>query len=104
MKSIQQCKLSSRKVSRDYWIRGAPGVINVCRACFSGNEDYSGEVTAAAKELWDGEGTGCFVFTSSGGVYDEKDGGIVREVSPVGASPRNAKLLQAEASCLEVRF
>jgi hypothetical protein len=44
------------------------------------------------------------VFTSSGGVYAEKSGGIVRESSPVGDSPRNLGLLSAEGSCLEVRL
>ncbi|KAG5193113.1 hypothetical protein JKP88DRAFT_260919 [Tribonema minus] len=86
-------------------LRASRGVQKYTNVVFcaapSGNDDYAGEVTAAARDLWNAEGTGCFVFTSSGGVYEEKEGGVVREVSPVGSSPRNMKLLQAEGACLE---
>ncbi|CAM9174545.1 unnamed protein product [Discosporangium mesarthrocarpum] len=65
----------------------------------SGNEDYSGEVAAAAAEVWDGEGT--FVFTSSSGIYAENDGGTVTEQSPLSDSPRAAKLRGAELACTQ---
>ena len=61
-----------------------------------GNDDYAGTV-AGALSLWDSSAAkGRFVFTSSAGVYAEEDGGVVTEPSPVGDSPRSAKLLSAE--------
>lgn len=66
----------------------------------SGSEDYAGDV-ARALDMWDG--TGNFVFTSSAGVYDVKDGSACREDSPtvaMGASPRTDVLLAAEQSAL----
>jgi hypothetical protein len=68
--------------------------------CFApgGNEDFPGEVRRAL-EMWDGSG-GC-VFTSSGGVYAENDGGTVREDSETADTPRSARLLQAERHVLE---
>lgn len=64
-----------------------------------GNDDYPGTVASALK-LWDRAAHpwagGRFVFTSSAGVYTEDSGGRVIESSPVGDSPRSAKLLAAE--------
>ena len=38
-----------------------------------------------------GGGKGCFVFTSSGGVYAENSGGTVREDSEVKTDAQDAK-------------
>lgn len=66
-----------------------------------GNDDYPGTV-ASALSLWDpSAANGRFVFTSSAGVYAEDDGGTVTESSPVGDSPRSAKLLSAEKVVLD---
>lgn len=46
-----------------------------------GNDDYALEVFRAMEEVWDG--TGMFVFTSSGSVYAENKGGVVTEESPI---------------------
>ncbi|CAN0319879.1 unnamed protein product, partial [Ectocarpus sp. 4 AP-2014] len=46
-----------------------------------GNKDYAREVFTAMEDVWDGKGM--FVFTSSGSVYGEKDGGVVTEDSPI---------------------
>lgn len=56
----------------------------------AGNVDYPAEVSAAAREVWCGSGT--FVFTSSSGIYAEKDGGVVNESSPLSDAPRAEKL------------
>lgn len=64
-----------------------------------GNDDYPGTV-ASSMGLWDTSAPGGrFVFTSSAGVYAEDAGGVVIESSPVGDSPRSAKLLDAEKAC-----
>jgi nucleoside-diphosphate-sugar epimerase len=64
----------------------------------AGSEDYPAEVAAAAKELWDGSGS--FVFTSSGGVYaPAEDGQTLTESSPLGDGPQQMKLVQAEKAC-----
>jgi len=59
----------------------------------SKNEDYVGEVQGAL-ELWSGKGG--FVFTSSGGVFAEDNGGIVDETAPLSTNPRMSKILEAE--------
>ena len=41
-------------------------------------------------DMWDG--TGMFVFTSSGSVYAEKDGGVVNEESPLAESAGTSPL------------
>ena len=65
-----------------------------------GNEDYVGEVDRAMR-LWNAEAPGGrFVFTSSAGVYEEQDGGVVTEASPTASTPRAAKLLAAEERVL----
>lgn len=57
----------------------------VCRLLplfpLKGNDDYALEVFRAMEEVWDG--TGMFVFTSSGSVYAETKGGVVTEDSPI---------------------
>jgi len=68
----------------------------VFTAAPSGNSDYVGEVEYAL-ERWNG--TGGFVFTSSGGVFAEGDGALVTEtgdVLPREGNPRAAALLDAE--------
>lgn len=67
-----------------------------------GNDDYVGEVRAAA-ERWDGSGS--LLFTSSSAVYAVSDNGPCYETSPVvplGTSPRVDRLLQSEAEVLKV--
>lgn len=59
----------------------------------SKNEDYVGEVRGAL-ELWSGKGG--FVFTSSGGVFAEDNGGTVDETAPLSTNPRMNKILEAE--------
>ncbi|GAB5030798.1 rossmann-fold nad binding domain-containing protein [Nannochloropsis oceanica] len=59
----------------------------------SKNEDYVGEVQGAL-ELWSGKGG--FVFTSSGGVFAEDNGGTVDETAPLSTNPRMSKILEAE--------
>ena len=49
------------------------------------DDEYADEVALAAS-LWDGEGA--FVFTSSGGVYAEEDGGVVTEDSATSETAR----------------
>lgn len=46
-----------------------------------GNHDYALEVFRAMEDVWDG--TGMFVFTSSGSVYAETKGGVVTEDSMI---------------------
>lgn len=72
--------------------------------CFSappsGSEDYAKEVEVALS-FWDG--TGSFVFTGSNGLSAVDDGGDADEdspVSPLGKSPGNDKLLNAEKATL----
>ena len=43
---------------------------------------------------------GGLVFTSSGSVYSEDDGGVVDESSPLTSAPRAARLLSAEEKTL----
>ena len=62
------------------------------------DDEYADEVALAAS-LWDGEGA--FVFTSSGGVYAEEDGGVVTEDSATSETPRAQKLLAAERAARE---
>lgn len=67
----------------------------------SGSADYVAEIKAALA-LWDG--TGAFVFTSSGGVYTVEDGSACDEGAPtakLGDNERTDRLLAAEAAVLE---
>jgi hypothetical protein len=64
----------------------------------SKNEDYVAEVQGAL-DLWSREGG--FVFTSSGGVFAEDDGGKVDESSTVTSNPRMSKILDAEQAVLK---
>ncbi|EJK71155.1 hypothetical protein THAOC_07431 [Thalassiosira oceanica] len=70
----------------------------------SGFEDYPKAVRDAATQLWSGTGGGgSFVFTSSGGVYEGKDGETVTETSPTldpDANPRQGRLVNAEKECV----
>eukprot|EP00752_Nemacystus_decipiens_P014955 g13314.t1 len=59
-----------------------------------GNNDYALEVFRAMEEVWDG--TGMFVFTSSGSVYAESKGGVVTEDSPIDARKVDSPLRIAE--------
>ncbi|CBJ48531.1 Contains domains for prephenate dehydrogenase and nucleoside-diphosphate-sugar epimerases [Ectocarpus siliculosus] len=64
-----------------------------------GNKDYAREVFTAMEDVWDG--TGMFVFTSSGSVYGEKDGGVVTEDSPIDEAKVNSPLRIAELVTLD---
>ncbi len=64
----------------------------------SKNEDYVAEVQGALA-LWSGRGG--FVFTSSGGVFAEDNGGTVDEAAPVTKNPRMAKILAAEQAVVQ---
>eukprot|EP00271_Cylindrocystis_brebissonii_P000828 TRINITY_DN11011_c0_g1_i1.p1 TRINITY_DN11011_c0_g1~~TRINITY_DN11011_c0_g1_i1.p1 ORF type:complete len:364 (-),score=45.21 TRINITY_DN11011_c0_g1_i1:659-1750(-) len=68
-----------------------------------GNDDYVGEVRAAA-ERWNGKGT--LLFTSSSAVYDVSNNDPCPEgaapVIPKGRSPRTDRLLDAEDAVLSV--
>ena len=55
-----------------------------------GNDDYAHEVYKAMTDMWDG--SGMFVFTSSGSVFAEKDGGVVNEDSPLSESAPSSPL------------
>lgn len=62
-----------------------------------GNDDYASELECATR-MWDSSRADArFVFTSSAGVYEEQQGNVVTEESPVASTPRTAKLLEAEA-------
>ncbi|CAG9467744.1 unnamed protein product [Pedinophyceae sp. YPF-701] len=67
----------------------------------SGSADYVAEVQAAL-DLWDG--TGSFLFTSSGSVFEAKEGKVT-ETSPTAPegsrTPAQERLLRAEAAVLE---
>ena len=71
----------------------------------SGFEDYPAAVQSAIEEYWDKDLGGCFVFTSSGGIYGQgSDGETVTETSPTAdpaTNPRTAKLVGAETACRE---
>lgn len=62
-----------------------------------GNEDYVGDVRAAAARVSDG---GRFVFTSSGGVYNRA--GVLTEDSAVAGGERREMLLAAEREALAI--
>jgi len=64
-----------------------------------GNDDYPAAVRRALG-LWKGA-PGRFVFTSSGGIYAEQDGGVVDESSLVADGPRAKKLVDCEKLVLE---
>lgn len=88
---------SLRKAGIEPRLRGAGRVERFPNVLISfspgGNDDYPGEVQAAL-DCWDG--TGACVLTSSGGVYAESEGGVVREDSATETSSRSARLLAAE--------
>lgn len=63
----------------------------------SKNQDYVEEVKEALK-LWTGKGG--FVFTSSGGVYAEDEGGTVNESAALSPNPRMSKILAAEEAVI----
>jgi nucleoside-diphosphate-sugar epimerase len=67
----------------------------------SGFDDYPSAVASAANLRSNDDGS--FIFTSSGGVYpDSFDGEIVNESTPLDdSSPRKARGIGAEKSCLE---
>ena len=69
----------------------------------SGFEDYPAAVKDAIEQYWDKNLGGCFVFTSSGGIYGQgSDGETVTETSPTAdpeTNPRTAKLIGAETAC-----
>lgn len=67
----------------------------------SGSQEYVGDVCSAL-EMWDK--TGCFVFTSSAGVYSVEDGSLCDETAPVtppGSNDRTDTLLRAEQAVLD---
>jgi nucleoside-diphosphate-sugar epimerase len=57
-------------------------------------DDYRQEMERAVR-LW--SGTGRLVMVSSTAVYAEEDGGLCEEDSPLAATPRARRLLEAEA-------
>jgi len=59
-----------------------------------GNDDYVANVRRALA-LWKGA-PGKFVFTSSGGIFAEQDGGVVDETSALSSAPRSQKLVDCE--------
>lgn len=69
----------------------------------SGFDDYPAAVREAIDRYWDKDLGGCFVFTSSGGIYGQgSDGETVTETSPTAdpeTNPRTAKLVGAETAC-----
>ena len=69
----------------------------------SGFDDYPAAVQEAIGQYWDKDLGGCFVFTSSGGIYGQgSDGETVTETSPTAdpeTNPRTAKLVGAETAC-----
>ena len=70
----------------------------------SGFDDYPKAVKDAIDSYWDKELGGCFVFTSSGGIYGQGDGETVTETSPTAdptTNPRTAKLVGAEKACTD---
>jgi len=69
----------------------------------TGNNQYAEDVARAVKEIWTGSaGGGAAVFTSSGGVYKENEGGKIDETSEVTRTERSGKLLDAEEAALGV--
>ena len=80
-----------------------------CAAPSKSGDKYPDEVAEAAAECWagregdgdgegEGEGSSGFIFTSSGSVYAEDAGGVVRETSPLTDAPRAMRLLNAEVT------
>eukprot|EP00095_Tigriopus_kingsejongensis_P009169 maker-scaffold145_size311916-snap-gene-0.15 protein:Tk09169 transcript:maker-scaffold145_size311916-snap-gene-0.15-mRNA-1 annotation:"hypothetical protein GUITHDRAFT_64569" len=67
----------------------------------TGNETYPQDVAQAAQDHWTQSETGTFVFTSSGGVFLENQGGTVAEDSEVKHSAYNDKILDAEKASLD---
>mmetsp|Transcript_8999 Transcript_8999/g.13049 ORF Transcript_8999/g.13049 Transcript_8999/m.13049 type:complete len:357 (-) Transcript_8999:293-1363(-) len=71
----------------------------------SGFEDYASAVKQCMEKLWLGPSDGgMFVFTSSGGVYEGKEGETVTENCPTldpETNPRTARIINAERVCLQ---
>ncbi|CAM9386912.1 unnamed protein product [Pylaiella littoralis] len=74
-----------------------PNVV-FCANPGEGNSDYAREVFRAVEEVWDG--TGVFLFTSSGSVYAEQNGGTVTEDSPIDEAKVDGPLRIAEKVAL----
>ena len=69
----------------------------------SGFDNYPSAVKEAAEKLWAADKNGSFVFTSSGGVYEGKDGEIVNESSPTldpETNPRSGRMIYAEQEAI----
>ena len=67
----------------------------------TGNPDYVKDIKIALEQNWDNKSTeSCFVFTSSGSVFAENDGGEVDETSEVVKTVRSEKLVDGEESVL----
>ncbi|GMH45424.1 hypothetical protein BSKO_13381 [Bryopsis sp. KO-2023] len=67
----------------------------------SGSQDLTEDVKKALA-LWNG--SGCFLYTSSMGVYKTPESGLVSEhseLNPLGESERMDRMLKAEAAVLE---
>ncbi|KAJ1461273.1 hypothetical protein M885DRAFT_507162 [Pelagophyceae sp. CCMP2097] len=70
-----------------------------CAPPGANQDEYAEQVAAAAADCWDG--TGAFVFTSSGAVYSESAGGRVDEDSALAFTPRSTVLIAAEYACVK---
>ena len=69
----------------------------------SGFDNYPSAVKEAAEKLWAVDKNGSFVFTSSGGVFEGKDGEIVNESSPTldpETNPRSGRMIYAEQEAI----
>ena len=69
----------------------------------SGFDNYPSAVKEAAEKLWAADKSGSFVFTSSGGVYEGKDGETVNESSPTfdpETNPRSGRMIYAEQEAI----
>jgi hypothetical protein len=76
-----------------------------CAAPRASGDRYPDEVRDALRECWLGETSpeiagSNFVFTSSGGVFAEDNGGVVTEESAVSDTERARKLITAEKAVL----
>lgn len=69
----------------------------------SGFDNYPSAVKEAAEKLWAADKSGSFVFTSSGGVYEGKDGETVTESCPTldpETNPRSGRMIYAEQEAI----
>ena len=69
----------------------------------SGFDNYPSAVKEAGEKLWAADKSGSFVFTSSGGVYEGKDGETVDEKSPTldpETNPRSGRMIYAEQEAI----